>query len=455
MTRWRTDFSAERYGPVAPGTVRGRSQLQRSGDDWLNLNVWTPATVASEALPVLVWLHGGGYMMGSSGDDGGIYDGTALAREGLVVASINYRLAAEGFVQLQGAPPNRGLLDQIAALEWVRDSIAEFGGDPTRVTIAGQSAGAGSVQHLMTMPAARGLFHGAIAMSPPRLSLDAELAEDIARAIGRQVGLPPTRAAFASRDPQELGVDVGRIMAQLPRYALRWSRAGGLALPFAPVVDGVVVPGDPWAALRAGASADIPLVTGYARDEGAVFRTSITDNFGAQPRISWAKANFMAWLVAPHRRLRAFKALRPDETPSQLHDRAYTDWLFVSAAMHGALAHTAGGGRSHVYLIHLNPIGGIGSPHAIDVPMLFDHYEGMVARVVTPQPDDPVLQRTAAAFRRAWTDFVKTGEPGWPAWDERQLVKIWGSNTLVAPYPDQARLDFTLTDPCRPYGLRR
>lgn len=127
------------------------------GDDWLTVNVWTPGPDPGAGRAVMVWIHGGGYMLGTSGLPE--YDGARLAGEGdVVVVTFNYRVGTEGFAQIEGVPANRGLCDQVAALEWVRDNIQAFGGDPGRVTVFGQSAGAGSVAALLAMPNATGLF---------------------------------------------------------------------------------------------------------------------------------------------------------------------------------------------------------------------------------------------------------------------------------------------------------
>lgn len=161
---WSGTRRATGFGPVVAqaGPTAGRSV----GNDWLTLNVSTPVLGAA-GLPVLVWVHGGAYIAGASSDP--MYDPAVLTGAGLVVVSINYRVAVEGFVLVGGAPANRGFLDQIAALEWVRRNIAVFGGDPDRVTVAGQSAGAGSIAALLTMKRARGLFRRAIVHSVPGL----------------------------------------------------------------------------------------------------------------------------------------------------------------------------------------------------------------------------------------------------------------------------------------------
>src|SRR5690606_37542735 len=171
------------------------------GEDVLGINVWSPDL--SGSLPVIVWIHGGAFAHGSSAV--ALYDGANFARDGVVFVSINYRLGAEGFALLDDAPANRGLLDQVAALEWVRDNIAAFGGDPDRVTIAGESAGAMSVVSLLAMPAARGLFRRAIAQSGAGHSvMSAGTARTVAGALGAMLGVARTHAVFAGIEPKVL-----------------------------------------------------------------------------------------------------------------------------------------------------------------------------------------------------------------------------------------------------------
>ena len=162
---WEGVRDATAFGPRAPqAPFPGMPAAPASPDtgEWLTLNVWTP-DVAAKTLPVLVWIHGGAYLFGSAADDG--YDGSRFARAGAVFVSCNYRLGMEGFAQIPGAPANRGLLDAVAALRWVRDNIERFGGDPANVTVFGESAGAGVISALLAMDQASGLFRRAIAQS--------------------------------------------------------------------------------------------------------------------------------------------------------------------------------------------------------------------------------------------------------------------------------------------------
>src|ERR1700753_1199779 len=182
-TRDALEFGAP--PPQPQGRVVSAPPGAGDPDSWLTINVWSPDLTAG-GLPVLVWIYGGAYVAGAS--SGRAYDGTVLARRGVVVVSFNYRLGMEGFAQLTGAPANRGLLDQVAALRWVQDNSAGFGGDPGQVTVFGESAGAGSVASLLAMPPAAGLFQRAIVQSLPGTFFSADLGADIATAAARDVG---------------------------------------------------------------------------------------------------------------------------------------------------------------------------------------------------------------------------------------------------------------------------
>ncbi|MEV4254552.1 carboxylesterase family protein, partial [Spirillospora sp. NPDC049652] len=190
---WDGTRRAVDFGPSAP-QAGPTAERPDPDTDWLTLNVSTPDPGTS-GLPVLVWIHGGAYIAGTSGDP--MYDPAALTGAGLVVVSINYRTGAEGFALLEGAPANRGILDQVAALAWVRRNIAAFGGDPDQVTVAGQSAGAGSIAVLLAMEHARPLFRRAIAHSVPGTICTRELAEDVATVLAARVGAEPTAEAMS------------------------------------------------------------------------------------------------------------------------------------------------------------------------------------------------------------------------------------------------------------------
>ncbi|WP_030953084.1 carboxylesterase/lipase family protein, partial [Streptomyces sp. NRRL S-481] len=228
------------------------------GDDCLNLNVWTPDPAPGARLPVLVWLHGGALTRGSSAVP--VYDGNAFARDGVVCVSVNYRLGVEGYGLFPDTPPNPGLRDQIAALTWVHEAIEAFGGDPGRITLAGQSAGAISVGALIAAPQSQGLVRRAVLQSgPPEVSERAKVRRMVRR-MATRLKIPATAEAFAAVDRELLlrtQAEVGRLSSPV---------VGGPA--FGIVIDGDVVPRDPLEALtEGGAAAGVELLTGWTRDE--------------------------------------------------------------------------------------------------------------------------------------------------------------------------------------------
>jgi carboxylesterase type B len=256
------------YGPPPPqGGHFGMDALSQdaAGDDWLTVNVWSPEPDPGAGLPVMVWIHGGAYVIGMSGLPE--YDGGRLARDGgVVVVTFNYRVGIEGFAQIEGAPPNRGLLDQVAALEWVRDNIRAFGGDPDRVAVFGQSAGGGSVAALLAMDRAAGLFRRAVAQSAPGTFFSPELAADITAACAAELGLRPTVADLSSVAPRQLSAAADTVGAKMDQWAQRWGRPAHRTILFSPV-DGEVLAVTPWQALTDGAGRDIELLVGHTRDE--------------------------------------------------------------------------------------------------------------------------------------------------------------------------------------------
>ncbi len=264
------------------------------GDDWLTLNVWTPDPGGSA--PVMVWIHGGAFSNGNSAVR--MYDGHAFARDGVVLVSINYRLGVDGFALLPDAPPNRGLLDQVAALEWVRDNIAAFGGDPANVTIFGESAGAMSVTTLLGMPRARGLFGKVIAQSgAAQVGADPHDAQLVTGELSRVLGFDASAATLADLDLDKLiaaQAAVRDAMAAAPDPA-RWGASiVATSMAFIPVIDGDVLPVHPLAALAAGQGSDVTAGGGHEhRGIPAVLRAERDGGHGDRARrcrSSWVRS---------------------------------------------------------------------------------------------------------------------------------------------------------------------
>ncbi|XGX80998.1 Carboxylesterase [Terrabacter sp. BE26] len=235
---WMGIREALSFGPPPPqsGAAGDSGSAAAAPDEWLTVNVWSPDLEGR--LPVMVWVQGGAYLFGTSGLPE--YDGRVLAGHGVVLVTFNYRVGFEGFGFIEGRPVNRGLLDQMAALEWVRENIAAFGGDPSRVTVFGQSAGAGSVAALLAMPRAEGLFHRAIAQSVPGTYFTPTLAADVTRACADQLGVQ--HGGLSEVPPRLLPRAVDAVTARIGEYAGRWGLAAHARVPLAPVVDGDVLP---------------------------------------------------------------------------------------------------------------------------------------------------------------------------------------------------------------------
>ncbi|WP_460072677.1 carboxylesterase/lipase family protein [Streptomyces sp. YKOK-I1] len=439
--RWDGVREAFAFGPPVPQEPLGPGPDPASagpeGDDWLTVNVWTPAPDPAAGLPVMVWIYGGAYKFGSADDPA--YDGSRLARDGQVVlVTLNYRVGLEGFARIEGAPANRGLLDQVAALAWVRDNIAAFGGDPDQVTVFGESAGAGSIAALMAMPSARGLFRRAVAQSVPGTYFSDALAQDIAEGLAGELGLRPTVADLSGVDPRKLPGAGAALGARMRQYADRWGPVAHTPTPYSPVVDGEVLPTAPWEALRAGGAHDVELVVGHNRDEYRLFLML----GGLLGRVDENLASEALALFGPGTDPeRDYRAAFPDATAEYLFELVQSDWLFRMPSLHLAQAHVAGGGRAHFYdLTWSAPAGGgaLGACHGLDVPLTFGVYGGLGALLVGPEPS-PEIEALSRRFRTAWTSFAATGDPGWPAYDpEQRLVRLMDTEPAVAMYPEDA-----------------
>ncbi len=242
------------------------------GEDCLNLNVWTPDPGAA-GLPVMVWIHGGAFVNGSGAVP--TYDGTAFARDGVVLVTINYRLGAEGFLWLEDGVNNRGLLDQLAALEWVHENIAAFGGDPGNVTVFGESAGAMSIGALLATERSEGLFRRAILQSGAgHHAITPATARLVAAEVRARLGVAPSRpTAFATIAPDELLAAQVAVMqdAQLNPDPARWGEVAANMMAFEPVVDGELLTDLPIRLLAAGAAPDVDILAGTTTDEHRLF----------------------------------------------------------------------------------------------------------------------------------------------------------------------------------------
>ena len=429
--------------PAAPADAAAEQPGQATPADtgeWLTVNVWTPdaapAAPAASTLPVLVWIYGGAYLFGSSSEP--TYDGGRFARAGAVFVSCNYRLGMEGFALIPGAPANRGLLDVVAALQWVKSNIEKFGGDPNNVTVFGESAGAGVIASLLAMDKAKGLFRRAIAQSVPGTFFTPELAADITNAIADAAGLPASYEALSQADPMHL-VDAQMAVTARMKEFPRW---GGIKLtvtPFSPVIDGEVLPRSPWRALLAGAASDVDLLTGHNRDEYRLFVAmdgrlgNVTDEEATEALASFAPAP-----DGPVGYRKAFT----DADPSAMYELIFSDWLFRMPTLHLAQAHAASGGTTYLYELRAQaPAGPFGACHALDVPLVFGAMsEGMGAMLTGGNPPADFVA-LGDLMRREWLSFATGGDPGWSAYGtEHRTTRVYDLQPDVLSYPEETSM---------------
>lgn len=423
----------------------------RTGDDCLSLNVWTPG-LDSARRPVLVWIHGGGFLVGSGSTP--VYRGHDLALRGdVVVVTINYRLGALGYAHLgsvlgEGFAWNLGVRDQIAALEWVRDHADRFGGDPENVTVFGQSAGGMSVAALLGAPRARALFRRAICMSGAADHvIGAEDARRVAQAFLAALGGPPP-------SPETLGrIPVERVLQAQHEVMNRMADMRNLMV-FLPAVDGDVIPEHPLDALRRGAAAHIPLLTGTTLEEWKLFRL-LDASLG---RFRWSDvdrrfAEVLNCLPGAPDVVTARQQYREAIGERSAARQPYGVWsAFQSARVFHwpsarlAEAQHAGGGTVHSYLFTWRPPAlrrALGSCHALDIPFVFGSTAHPLARPLTGA--SAVAPRLSRTMQQSWTGFARSGDPGhlripdWPAFDPgRRATMIFGRRCVVDDAPLEA-----------------
>lgn len=412
VTSWSEPRDATRFGadcvqnPVPGDVSRGAPMAE----DCLFLNVWTPKPAATARLPVMVWIHGGGFVAGSGALD--VTDGAQLARRGVVVVTFNYRLGRFGFFAhpalVEGG--NWGLMDQIAALQWVKRNIAAFGGDPANVTLFGESAGGQSVARLMASPAARGLFAKGIAASGGGRDRWPALAEAQAKGV-----------AFAAKAG---AADLAALRA-LPAETVR----GGLtilnkeeAVYAGPVTDGAVVPGNADAIFAAGGQARIPFIAGSNDDELG---------FIPAPFLPMVNGPLLTQLGAKADAVKAAYG-----TPEQAARYLSGDMIFGEPALAMARRHARSGAPTWLYrfgyILEGKREPGKGAGHASDVAFQFGNL---------PPAATPADRAAGERIMIYWTNFARTGDPngtGLPVWARLdpatpELLVIGIDLTVMAP----------------------
>ncbi len=415
VTPWAGVRSAEQYGPGAPqppSLLPGMAPGPQD-EDCLTLNVYTPAADGARR-PVMVWIHGGGFTGGSSQQ--ALYEGDRLTRRGeIVLVTINYRLGALGYLhladceaQLPGAVSNAGQRDQIAALEWVRENIDRFGGDPRRVTIFGESAGGMAVSTLMATPSARGLFQAVIAQSGAAQSCHTvESATRVRELLLSELGLATKELSALRSLPTDTLIE-----AQLAAGR----RVGtSVFLPYAPVIDGDSIPQAPLAAIRAGSASDVALMVGTTRDEWKLFSAMDPRHFkmdqGTLTKIVDARLQHLEGTDRAHL-LELYGSLRPDAPAWDVFDALETDRRFRIPAIQLAEAQCAQQPATYKYLFSwASPArrGVLGSCHALELPFVFGTLDApTMDRFAGAGPEAEALSQ---AMMDAWLSFAHRHDP--------------------------------------------
>jgi para-nitrobenzyl esterase len=422
---WEGTRDATAFSPQSAQTEFGLTKIMGQAqppysEDSLYLNVWTPGCDDARR-PVMVWIHGGAFVWGAG--DTPWYDGTKFATHGdVVVVTINYRLNAFGFLHLAdlygdrfAGSGNAGLLDQIAALEWVRESIAAFGGDPARVTIFGESAGGASVATLLGTPAGRGLFRAAIPQSGAASWIATrERATEVASKLVSKLGVGSDVDAL-------LAAPTDAILGALP--AFREDGAG--TLPFEPVVDGTVLPERPLTAIANGNADGVRVLTGTNANEMTLFTIAdpaIANLDNTRVRTRMANAFGDAGVDVYEN----YRARRPGTTPPELWTQLATDGVFRIPAIRLLEAQLGHGPVWSYFFTYPSPVFGglLRSTHALEIPFVFDNLDRGGAEMLTGS--GPERRSIADAMHRAWVAFARDGDPnhaGLPEWPQYDLTR--------------------------------
>lgn len=415
---WSDVRDATKAGPVAPQPESPLEKLLGApAPHWdeascLTLNVWTPG-LGDKKRPVMVWIHGGAFVNGSGSSP--IYDGTRFSEHGdVVVVTINYRLGVFGFLHLEDIFGDEyagsglaGILDQVAALEWVRDNIAAFGGDPDCVTIFGESAGAMSIGTLLGLPSAEGLYHRAILQSgAAAFAHSRDAATTVARKVLAEAGITTMEEFDAV--PAEALLD-----AQIAVVA----QGDRTELPFMPVVDGQYLPNMPQQSIAAGVTGDVTTLIGTTHDEMTLF---LLMDLGAADPDGEAVAMQMENVFGEgsEEALKRYQKNRPDASYKDVLVAVSTDRVFRIPAIRLAEEQIGAGRDSFMYLFTwASPVfdGLLKSCHALELPFMWDALDQPGLSMLTGDGEE--RQAIADDMHAAWIAFARTGNPGWDAYD--------------------------------------
>lgn len=438
---WEGVRDATVPGPNAPHRVKdfpgldvapliGEGWVQ--GDDYLSANVWTPEANGG-GRPVMVWIHGGGFVIGSK--DVSISDGTSFARDGLVCFAINYRMGIDGFLPIPGVPTNLGLRDMIAALVWVRANAAAFGGDPSNITVFGESAGAMAISDLIASPLAKGLFRRAIIQSGHAgMTREIPVMQRLVKKLAKMLRITPDRAGFASVAAGDTLDAVEQISAPTARIDLRDSRGHepvyGISR-FVPVHGDDVLPLQPLEALRRGAGSDVEVLIGTNSEEMNLYLVPT----GVRDKIGGLLATFLLSRSQPKARkvLKAYGLGKHGVKAGQALTDAMNDLVFRWSARRFAEEHQ---GRTHMYQFDWrSPAfkGELGSCHGLELPFVFD----TLATATGPQglTGEAPPQALADRMHRLWVDFARDGSLPWAPFDRDKRLVYSIVDGLARPEP--------------------
>lgn len=460
--QWSGVRNATRLGPeppqVAPPTMGGPAtgasedwsevvnafaEVERAApsEECLNLNIWTPEP-GRPSLPVMVWIQGGMFEISSTA----AYDGSRFARDGVVCVVINWRPGAEGFLYLGDGIANLGLLDQLAALEWVRENIAAFGGDPGNVTVFGESAGAMSIGMLLSMPRANGLFRRAILQSGAAHQVTpATDALRIAGYLAGKLGVPATREAIAGTGVQRLLAAQAELKDELladPDPDLWGAAVVASVMPWQPVIDGDILPGPPIERIAAGSGRQVDVIVGTNTDDWRLFLVAsgalagITDEIITGPVRAYGYQSLAAYGLPVEEALSSYRARYPEAGPGDLLAAVQTDWWMRIPAIRLADAHANANTTSGTYMYEFawaSP--GLGAVHALEVPFVFDT-AATDAPLFGPLLGSAPPQELAHKMHAAWLAFAATGDPGWPKYDlERRATMRFDADCRIVDDP--------------------
>jgi len=417
---WSGSLLATKHGstciqPPMPGLfARVSPSAESCGEDCLNLNIWTPDVNGSH--PVLVWIHGGAYYAGSGSEEG--YDGSSFAKNGVVCVTLNYRLGAQGFLDLSSFDSRfessgcLGIADQVLALEWVRDHIADFGGDPNQVTLAGESAGAMSVSTLMTVPSAKGLFRGAIAQSGAASTVvSRETSILVTQALLEELKIDEPSALEQVSDHELLAAQI-RLMTEVSESLdiNRFGELTGSPMAFQPVFGTSVLPEHPLVAIERGAAKDVALMQGMTRHEAPIFFYEMADELTAE--MAWE----MSKPILEHGRLDKAKFKQyyhgnPLLSGLEVAGHVMSDMMFTVPILQMLAAHSKHSDSTWCYRFDWeNPEfnGMLGAHHFIDVPFVFNQLDSKDARAFELHKGPKDL---AKQTHLAWVAFIKYQDP--------------------------------------------